>query len=211
MEKSVLIKGDNYDIPGVLSYTETANKMPAVILCHGTGAQKNEVGNLFAILAEKLLQRGIASIRIDYAGCGDSKADQRQLTFLGEVEDTKRTCQYICGLKYIDQKNIGILGFSQGARVVAELLKEMQEFTPSVIRIVGRSGFADEITMVQAMRSDFTPALEDVLKNISDKDAVRLLETLEKYKKAAMFIVESLEQTLDQNMADQVGNTGKSR
>ena len=61
------------------------------------------------------------------------------------------------------------------------------------------------------MRSDFTPALEDVLKNISDKDAVRLLETLEKYKKAAMFIVESLEQTLDQNMADQVGNTGKSR
>ena len=87
----------------------------------------------------------------------------------------------------------------------------MQEFTPSVIRIVGRNGFADEITMVQAMRSDFTPALEDVLKNISDKDAVRLLETLEKYKKAAMFIVESLEQTLDQNMADQVGNTGKIR
>ena len=129
MEKSVLIKGDNYDIPGVLSYTETANKMPAVILCHGTGAQKNEVGNLFAILAEKLLQRGIASVRIDYAGCGDSKADQRKLTFLGEVEDTKRTCQYICGLKYIDQKNIGILGFSQGARVAAELLKETQEFT----------------------------------------------------------------------------------
>ena len=95
MEKSVLIKGDNYDIPGVLSYTETANKMPAVILCHGTGAQKNEVGNLFAILAEKLLQRGIASVRIDYAGCGDSKADQRQLTFLGEVEDTKNMSVYL--------------------------------------------------------------------------------------------------------------------
>ena len=129
MEKSVLIKGDNCDIPGVLSYTETTYKMPAVILCHGTGAQKNEVGNLFAILAEKLLQRGIASVRIDYVGCGDSKADQRQLTFLGEVEDTKRTYQYICDLEYIDQENIGILGFSQGARVMAELLKEIQEFT----------------------------------------------------------------------------------
>ena len=77
MEKSVLIKGDNYDISGILSYKETVDKMPAVILCHGTGAQKNEVGDLFAILAEKLLQRGIASVRIDYAGCGDSKADQR--------------------------------------------------------------------------------------------------------------------------------------
>ncbi len=86
------------------------------------------------------------------------------------------------------------------------LESEIEEFRPFV-----ENGFADEITMVQAMRSDFTPALEDILKNISDKDAVRLLETLEKYKNAAMFIVESLEQTLDQNMADQVGNTGKSR
>ena len=129
MEKSVLIKGDNYDISGILSYKETVDKMPAVILCHGTGAQKNEVGDLFVILAEKLLQRGIASVRIDYAGCGDSKADQRELTFLGEVKDTKKAYQYICDLDCVDQKNIGILGFSQGARVVAELLKEMQEFT----------------------------------------------------------------------------------
>ena len=90
-------------------------------------------------------------------------------------------------------------------------IKEMQEFTPSVIRIEGRRGNSDEIAKVQAMRTDITPALKDVLINISDKDAVWLLETLEKYKKAAMFIVESLEQTLDQNMADQVGNTGKSR
>ena len=104
MEKSVLIKGDNYDISGIFSYTETVDKMPAVILCHGTGAQKNEVGNLFVILAEKLLQRGIASIRIDYAGCGDSKADQRELTFLGEVEDTKKAYQYICDLDCIAQK-----------------------------------------------------------------------------------------------------------
>ena len=63
------------------------------------------------------------------------------------------------------------------------LESEIEEFRPFV-----ESGFADEITMVQAMRSDFTPALEDVLKNISDKDAVRLLETLEKYKNAAMGI-----------------------
>ena len=29
MEKSVLIKGDNYDISGILSYKETVDKMPA--------------------------------------------------------------------------------------------------------------------------------------------------------------------------------------
>ena len=85
------------------------------------------------------------------------------------------------------------------------LESEIEEFRPFV-----ESGFADEITMVQAMRSDFTPALEDVLKNISDKDAVRLLETLEKYKNAAMFIVESLEQTLDQNMEIKLEIQGKA-
>lgn len=59
--------------------------MPTVILCHGTGSQKNEVGNLFVELSRKLLNIGIASIRFDYAGCGDSKADQTKLSFCGEV------------------------------------------------------------------------------------------------------------------------------
>lgn len=86
---------------------------------------KNEVGNLFAEMSKRLLNIGIASIRLDYAGCGDSKACQTKLSFCGEVNDTKKVYQYLYTQDFIDCNNIGILGFSQGARVMAELLKEV--------------------------------------------------------------------------------------
>ena len=108
MEKSIAIDNKEYTIPAIFSYSE-----------------KNEVGNLFVELSRKLLNIGIASIRFDYAGCGDSKADQTKLSFCGEVNDTKTVYQYLCTQEIVDCNNIGILGFSQGARVMAELLKDV--------------------------------------------------------------------------------------
>ena len=90
MEKLITIYNTEYAIPAVFSYSQKHETMPAVILCHGTGSQKNEVGNLFAEMSKRLLNIGIASIRLDYAGCGDSKACQTKLSFCGEVNDTKK-------------------------------------------------------------------------------------------------------------------------
>lgn len=92
-EKLITIYNTEYAIPAVFSYSQKHEKMPAVILCHGTGSQKNEVGNLFAEMSKRLLNIGIASIRLDYAGCGDSKACQTKLSFCGEVNDTKKVYQ----------------------------------------------------------------------------------------------------------------------
>ena len=66
MEKLITIYNTEYAIPAVFSYSQKHEKMPAVILCHGTGSQKNEVGNLFAEMSKRLLNIGIASIRLDY-------------------------------------------------------------------------------------------------------------------------------------------------
>ena len=104
MEKSIAIDNKEYTIPAIFSYSEKNEKMPTVILCHGTGSQKNEVGNLFVELSRKLLNIGIASIRFDYVGCGDSKADQTKLSFCGEVNASKANDVIEITLKWI--KNI---------------------------------------------------------------------------------------------------------
>ena len=87
---------------------------PAVILCHGTASNKDEVGGLFKILARTLRENNIASIRFDFAGCGQSKAPEEELTFLGEVSDTEKVLEYLKSHPNI--KDIGILGFSQGSK-----------------------------------------------------------------------------------------------
>lgn len=125
MESKMKISNESYDynIPAVIHLPETKrNTFPAVILCHGTASQKDEVGNMFVSLAEKLAEYGIVSIRFDFAGCGDSKAKQEELTFYSEVSDTEAVYEYLLGHPNIDSGRIGILGFSQGARVMAEFL-----------------------------------------------------------------------------------------
>src|SRR5699024_7345225 len=115
MESNWSISAEIYDIPAVINLPDTSEGgCPAVILCHGTASQKNEVGDLFVKLGDKMAEAGIASIRFDFAGCGDSKADQTDLTFYGEVSETEKVYEYLVGHESIDSDRIGIVGFSQG-------------------------------------------------------------------------------------------------
>lgn len=128
MENKIFIKSNKYNIPAICSFPDDVKNFPAVILCHGTASHKDEIGDMYVMLANELLKSGIASIRFDYAGCGDSKALPQELTFYGEVEDTYEVYKYLLTCDNINKNKIGILGLSQGARIMAELFKKVPEF-----------------------------------------------------------------------------------
>ena len=132
MQKKLTINTEKYEIPAIFTCPDDETMVPAMILCHGTGSDKNEVGNMFVKQSEYLAVQGIASIRFDFAGCGESKAAQQELTFFGEVEDTVKVYEYLKMQEVIDTQRIGILGFSQGARVMAETLKKLPEMKCAV-------------------------------------------------------------------------------
>lgn len=138
METKVIINNEYYDIPAVMNLPETGeDSFPAVILCHGTASQKNEVGDLFVKLSGQLSEYGIASVRFDFAGCGESEAAQEALTFYGEVSDTEKVYQYLQRHSSIDSDRIGILGFSQGSRVMAEFLGKYNESIKTAVSLSG--------------------------------------------------------------------------
>lgn len=128
MEKYLLLNADDHEIPAILTYPDCDYQVPAIILCHGTASFKDEVGNLFKDLANQLLEHNIATIRIDFVGFGDSKEAESSLTFLNEVGDAHIAYEYLKELSFVDKAKIGILGFSQGARVMAELLNHVDDF-----------------------------------------------------------------------------------
>ena len=123
MEERLFLKGKEYTVPAVFCRPAGAEPCPALILCHGTGSHKDEVGGMFRLLACRLAELGIASIRMDFAGCGESPVPGEALTFLGEVADTALCFDYLKDHPAVDAGRIGILGFSQGARVMAEFLR----------------------------------------------------------------------------------------
>ncbi len=103
-----------HEVPGTLTLPAKASGAPAVVMLHGTGTSRNESGNAFARLAQSLADAGIASLRIDFMGCGASTADNADFCPTSAIIDAKASANYLASLKEVDGKAIGVMGWSQG-------------------------------------------------------------------------------------------------
>lgn len=87
---------------------------PAVLMLHGFGSTRDEVGGMYARLAEALAQQGIGSLRIDFQGFGQSAGDTGATTITGQVADAALAYAYLSGLEWVDPARLGVIGFSLG-------------------------------------------------------------------------------------------------
>lgn len=111
-------------IPGILTLPDKASgKVPVVLMLHSFGSSKNEWGGLFKNLAAKLAEQGIASLRIDFQGSGDSKIPFEKLTFTNQVTDAQAAINYLKTRTEVDSSRLGVLGFSLGGGVAITLTK----------------------------------------------------------------------------------------
>lgn len=90
---------------------------PAVLMLHGFGSSRNEVGNMFASQADALAAMGIASLRIDFRGFGKSDGDTGATTIDSQLDDAKVGLAYLSKVKGIDAARVGVLGFSLGGGI----------------------------------------------------------------------------------------------
>jgi hypothetical protein len=121
-EQHVAIQANGYTIPGTFTTPRAGGaqaRYPTVLLLHGTASQKDEVGNMYLRLAQKLGALGYASLRIDFAGSGDSTLPQTAFTYTEEVSDAQTALDWLSRQRNVDRDALGLVGFSQGGRVAA--------------------------------------------------------------------------------------------
>jgi len=123
IEPPVFIDNGKYKIPGILvkPTSVTGKKFPVMVLLHGTASQKNEVGGLYQRLAQDLAKAGYASLRIDFAGTGESPVDYRLYNLTSATRDTKSALDFLATQADIDSERMGLVGFSQGG-LIAQLV-----------------------------------------------------------------------------------------
>ena len=100
---------------------EPNEKCPLVILMHGLMMTKE--CDLIKMIASKLQEKGIASIRFDFEGHGQSGGELEEMTVPKEIIDAMRIFEYALSLDYIE--NISLLGHSQGGVVAGMLAGEL--------------------------------------------------------------------------------------
>ncbi|ABF45100.1 alpha/beta superfamily hydrolase [Deinococcus geothermalis DSM 11300] len=92
---------------------------PSVVLLHGFTGNRAGDHRLLPLFSRYLAARGVASLRFDFRGSGESQGDFSEMTALREVEDTEAACAYLRGLPMLDPERVMLLGFSMGGLVAA--------------------------------------------------------------------------------------------
>lgn len=108
-----------------LTIPRSSRLCPIVITMNGFGGDRNDVvipgtdEPLFKRFARILAEQGIASLRLDFRGSGESDGEYHMTTFSTQVSDALATMKYICrNLRHqVNTKSIGMVGFSQGGLV----------------------------------------------------------------------------------------------
>lgn len=90
-------------------------KCPVAILMHGFMGGKD--GMLEKLTADKLAQNGIASIRFDFNGHGESEGLFSGMTVPNEIEDAKMVFEYVKSLPFAGP--VAMTGHSQGGVVAS--------------------------------------------------------------------------------------------
>ena len=119
MIKAVEISNNGMVLRGILYKPEIEVKVPLVILFHGFSGSKSEIHFMFTKTSRVLAKNGIASLRFDFSGSGDSDGKFSDMTLLSEVSDGLAILDYAKTLDFIDEDNISLVGLSMGGAVAS--------------------------------------------------------------------------------------------
>lgn len=119
--QNVTIDGDHGKLSAVVQRPDGKTSYPMVIIMHGFTGNKGEP--LLTKLADDLEKDGIASIRFDFNGHGQSEGRFQDMTVPNEIEDAKHVYNYAKNLPGVT--SVSLAGHSQGGVVASMTAGEL--------------------------------------------------------------------------------------
>ncbi|SDB83618.1 hypothetical protein SAMN05421734_101328 [Pelagirhabdus alkalitolerans] len=128
MMKFEMIEHNHKQLTGTVHIPDNErDQHPTVIMFHGFGGSRLESKGLFVRMSRYFEERGIASVRFDFSGHGESEGDFYDVTLSNEVDEAKAIVDYVKGLDFVDPDRIDLLGLSLGGVVASIVAGEMKE------------------------------------------------------------------------------------
>lgn len=122
-EENITFRNDKagINLGGTLTLPQGAGKFPAVILVSGSGAQNRDEELMahkpFLVLSDYLTRRGIAVLRYDDRGVGESQGEYSTATVKDFATDAFAALAYLKTRREIDPTKTGIIGHSEGGMI----------------------------------------------------------------------------------------------
>lgn len=132
--KNIEIPGTRGNIPATIQLpakSARGEELPLVVLCHGFTGNRQGDGH-FAPLAEDLAAHGIATVRLDFAGCGDSTEPYANYTLANMAADVDSVIGYMQA-SYGTGKT-ALVGHSMGGRL-ASLYPQLGQYPVTALAL----------------------------------------------------------------------------
>jgi uncharacterized protein len=103
----------------------TDEAVPLVLLFHGFKGERDELPivnteeAMYSRTARIFAERGVATLRIEFRGSGESEGLWEDTTFTSQISDALVALDFVQTLEGVDPERIGIIGLSQGGLVAA--------------------------------------------------------------------------------------------
>jgi len=138
----------NTEIPCTITLPDNQKKMPLLLMAHGFCATRHENGT-YVMLAERLSQAGIATIRCDFPGCNESKENHKYNCLENDMDNLDTMLAYMKQNYSIDEERLGMIGYSMGGKIVLHYtqrhpeIKTVALWAPAAMN--GMSGTGSEL------------------------------------------------------------------
>ncbi|MEU6731520.1 alpha/beta fold hydrolase [Nonomuraea wenchangensis] len=106
-----------------LHIPDGATRRSVVVFVHGFSSNRME-NRSFVLMARMLEDHGIASVRFDLSGHGESDGDFFDVTITGEIVETRSVVQAVRGFDFADPDRIALVGMSMGGVVAGIVAAE---------------------------------------------------------------------------------------
>jgi pimeloyl-ACP methyl ester carboxylesterase len=142
-------------LSGTLTLPAGTGPFPAAVLVTGSGPQNRDEELLghrpFLVLADHLARHGIAVLRVDDRGVGESTGKFDTATTRDFADDAEAGVLFLASRPEISHKKIGIIGHSEGG-VVAPMVAARSENVGFAVLLAGTGVDGAEILRLQERR-----------------------------------------------------------
>lgn len=188
--ESVTLQGSQGTLSAIIQKPtlKEGKTCPMVILMHGFGGRKE--GPMFEGIADALEKQGIASIRFDFNGHGNSEGAFQNMTVPNEIEDAMCVYDYAAALPYV--KGIALLGHSQGGVVASMTAGKLGKKIKAVVLMAPAAVLRDDAirgnTFGKIYNAQNPPEYVELFGNIKlGRDYILSAQTLPIYETAFQY------------------------